>query len=53
MDDDDESLQILPDSKGKLDLTNRAWTNLDPLIWSFHASLVILGEEIAHPTLSA
>ena len=48
MDDSDESLQIYPDGNGKLDLTNRAWTSLSPLIWSFHASLVILGEEVAH-----
>ena len=43
MDDGDESQLIVPDSKGKLDLTNRAWIILDPLVWSFHATLVILG----------
>jgi Leucine-rich repeat (LRR) protein len=42
MDDSDESQRIIPDYNHKLDLTNRAWINLDPLIWSFHASLVIL-----------
>lgn len=44
MDDGDDAQLIIPDSKGKLDLTNRAWINLDPLVWTFHASLVILGE---------
>jgi len=33
MEDDDE-LVPSPDIKGCLDLTNRAWVNLDPVIWT-------------------
>ena len=50
MDDGDDAQLIIPDSKGKLDLTNRAWITIDPLVWTFYASLVILGKLLAVPT---
>jgi Leucine-rich repeat (LRR) protein len=42
MDDSDEALLIIPDSRGQLDLTNRAWVNLDSQVFSFASSLVLL-----------
>lgn len=42
MDDTDDALLIEPDSHGTLDLTNRAWVNLDPRIWNFTQTLLLL-----------
>ncbi len=38
----DDDLVPDPDAKGFLDLTNRAWVNLDPRVWTFSISLVVL-----------
>jgi hypothetical protein len=37
-----------PDTKGYLDLTNRAWVNLDPAIWSMSMTLVTLDISFNH-----
>jgi len=44
----DDDLVPLPDAKGVLDLTNRAWVNLDPVIWTMSVSLVVLDLSYNH-----
>ncbi len=40
MEDEDE-LVPQPDLRGCLDLTHRAWVNLDPIIWTMYVFLLI------------
>jgi hypothetical protein len=47
MDEDDELVQK-PDEKGFLDLTNRAWVNLEPRIWTFTFQLITLDVSYNH-----
>jgi len=42
MDDNDDAVLIEPDVNGFLDLTNRAWVNLDHRIWYSAQSLFVL-----------
>ena len=42
MDENDDALLIEPDALGTLDLTNRAWVNLDHRIWNFSSTLLLL-----------
>lgn len=44
----DDDLVPAPDSKGFLDLTNRAWVNLDPTVWSLAVTLVVLDISYNH-----
>jgi len=44
----DDDLVPQPDTKGILDLTNRAWVNLDPVIWTMSVSLVVLDLSYNH-----
>jgi hypothetical protein len=44
----DDDLVPPPDAKGVLDLTNRAWVNLDPVIWTMSISLVVLDLSYNH-----
>lgn len=44
----DDDLVPDPDSKGYLDLTNRAWVNLDPHIWTMAVTLVVLDISYNH-----
>jgi len=44
--DDDDDLVPEPDEKGILDLTNRAWVNLDPVIFTMSFKLIVL--DISH-----
>jgi len=44
----DDDLVPPPDSKGLLDLSNRAWVNLDPVIWTYSLSLVVLDISYNH-----
>jgi len=43
-----DELVPLPDSKGFLDLTSRAWVNLDPVIWTMNLTLVTLDISYNH-----
>ena len=42
MDENDDALLIEPDALGTLDLTNRAWVNLDHRIWNYSSTLLLL-----------
>jgi len=44
----DDDLVPQPDNKGALNLTNRAWVNLDPIIWTMSISLVSLDVSYNH-----
>jgi hypothetical protein len=44
----DDDLVPAPDSKGFLDLTNRAWVHLDPHIWTLSVQLVVLDISYNH-----
>jgi hypothetical protein len=44
----DDDLLPKPNSKGLLDLTNRAWVNLDPGLWDLAVSLVVLDVSYNH-----
>lgn len=44
----DDELVPEPDAKGQLDLTNRAWVNLDPVIWTMSVSLISLDISYNH-----
>ena len=44
----DDDLVPQPDAKGVLDLTNRAWVNLDPTIWTMKITLVVLDLSYNH-----
>lgn len=44
----DDDLLPEPTSKGLLDLTNRAWVNLDPGLWDLAVSLVVLDVSYNH-----
>jgi septal ring factor EnvC (AmiA/AmiB activator) len=44
----DDDLVPEPNLKGYLDLTNRAWVNLDPAVWNFAVSLVVLDISYNH-----
>jgi len=37
-----------PDSKGFLDLSSRAWVNLDPVLWKMSLTLVVLDISYNH-----
>lgn len=41
MEEEDELIPP-PDIRGLLDLTNRAWVNLDPELWTLYADLICL-----------
>lgn len=44
----DDELISAPDARGFLDLTNRAWVNLDPVIWTMTLSLITLDISYNH-----
>lgn len=46
--EEDDDLVPEPDAKGILDLTNRAWVNLDPVIWTMSISIVVLDLSYNH-----
>jgi len=47
MEDEDELIPN-PDHRGHLDLTNRAWVNLDPVIWTMSKSIISLDVSYNH-----
>lgn len=47
MEDDDDNIPE-PDSKGQLILSNRAWVNLDPSIWSLATKIMKLDISYNH-----
>lgn len=48
--EDDDDLVPEPDSKGALNLSNRAWINLDPFIWTLSLKLIKLDLSYNHIT---
>mmetsp|Transcript_6476 Transcript_6476/g.6697 ORF Transcript_6476/g.6697 Transcript_6476/m.6697 type:complete len:272 (+) Transcript_6476:38-853(+) len=47
MEDEDELIPP-PDHRGALDLTNRAWVNLDPVIWTMSKNIILLDVSYNH-----
>jgi hypothetical protein len=47
MEEDDELIPA-PDAKGCLNLSNRAWVNLDPIIWTMSSRVIRLDLSYNH-----
>ncbi len=46
--EEDDDLVPEVDSKGVLNISNRAWVKLDPIIWTFAQSLIKLDMSYNH-----
>lgn len=44
----DDELVPSPDTKGYLDLTSRAWVNIDPVLWTMASTLTTLDLSYNH-----